>query len=96
MNPDFAGMVENDKKTWKSSKKFFHPPYEMTDHVRVTYYAHEGVVSNGNSRAFYVVSVPLEYILSIPLHSSYVIVYFVLLKSSPETYFFMLTEYIPT
>ena len=37
--------------------------------------AGESVVSIGHSHAFYVVSVPLEYILSIPPHSAYVIVY---------------------
>ena len=37
------------------------------------------VVSIGRFPAFYVVLVPLEYIPSIPPHSTYVIVYFVLL-----------------
>ena len=32
------------------------------------------VVSSGHSRAFYVVFVPLKYILSMPPHSTYVIV----------------------
>ena len=32
------------------------------------------VVSSGHSRAFYVVFVPLEYIPSIPPHSTYIIV----------------------
>ena len=39
----------------------------------------EAVVSIGHSCAFYVFFVPLEYILSKPPHSTYVIVYFILL-----------------